>query len=268
MAGADGGVLDAYELHLRRHHRRPRTLESYRWALGAYVEAVPGWRTIGVLELERWLDGRELSRASRAWWVSVLRGFYRWALDAGLVESDRAARGLVRPSAPDYKPRPAPAADAAIALELAGGPLRRSVALMLWGGLRCCEVAELRWAHVDLAARAMYVEGKGGRTRWLPLHPALVGELSDVGRPGDPVIGVTWTAAQVSRRVRAHLLSIGVTATAHQLRHTFATQVYGTQRDLLAVSRLLGHRNVTTTQVYVGVDEAQLRAVVEAITYT
>lgn len=264
MAAPD--VLDEYEQHLRRHHRSARTRESYAWALGAFLEA-NDWQTVDTLTIERWLDTRDLSRASRAWWVSVLRGFYRWAVDRDLLASDRVARALVRPASPDYRPRPAPAADAVMALEMAGGPLRRALALMMWAGLRCCEVAQLRWASVDLPARAMYVEGKGGRTRWVPLHPALVGELLEQGRPGEPVIGVDWAADQVSRRVRAHLRRLGIVMTAHQLRHSFATQGYKGRSDLLAVSRLLGHRNVATTQVYVDVDAERLRATVESIDY-
>lgn len=259
-------VLEEYEAYLRRRGRSPRTIDAYLCALGAFV-AEHDWRNVDTLTIERWLDGRQLERSSRAWWVSMLRSFYRWAADADLITSDLVVRRLVRPNVPECKPRPAPAADVVIALELAGGPMRRAVALMMWGGLRCCEVSALRWADVDISARAMYIVGKGGRTRWLPLHPALVGELGDVGAPRDPVIGVYWDAEQLGRRVRAHLRSIGVMVTAHQLRHAFATQGYTARRDLLAVSRLLGHRNVATTQGYVDVDEERLRAVVEAITY-
>ena len=55
-------------------------------------------------------------------------------------------------------------------------------------------------------------------------------------------------------------------ATAHQLRHTFATTAYANTRDIMAVSALLGHASVATTQGYVGVPHASMRAAVAAAT--
>lgn len=258
-----------YELHLRRRNRRAKTIRQYRFAVAAFVADHPGWRTTtDVLALERWLDGRDLKPASRAWWVSCLRGFYQWARALGIVDDDLVARELFRPPVPPYLPRPKAGADVVMAVELAGGPVRLALALMVYAGLRCCEVAWLRWEDVDLNSRALYLEGKGGRRRWVPIHPLLVGELADVGRPHDPVLGIQWTPDYVSRVVQRHLASIGVVATAHQLRHTFATAGYQARRDILAVSRLLGHRNVATTMVYVGVDDDALRATVDGISYS
>jgi len=260
-------VVGEYEQHLRRLHRRPNTIRAYTGRARLFVRARPDWRTMDTLALERWLDSRDLGANGRAWWVTLLRGFYRWAADAGVLGDDRAARGLVRPRVPDAIPRPAAAEDVVMAFDLAVGPYRRIVALMMFAGLRCCEVAGLRWADVDEAAGALYVVGKGGHTRWVPLHRDLVDELGPAGRSTEPVIGVTWDARQVSWRTRRYLRSVGITATSHQLRHSFATRGYAVTRDIMAVSKLLGHRDVKTTQVYVRVDDERLRATVDAITY-
>lgn len=258
-------VLNEYEQHLRRLNRRPGTIRNYTSRMRLFLRAHPDWRHLDALTIERWLDGRGLEAGGRAWWVTLLRGFYRWAVDAGEVDDDRAARQLVRPKVRKYLPRPVQPADIVMALELAHGPMRRAIALMVYGGLRCCEVAALRWADTDVPAGAMYVVGKGGRTRWVPIHPELARHLGAIGT--GPTIGETWSAAKVSWSVRRYLQGIGIAATAHQLRHSFGTAAYRSTHDIKAVAELLGHVDTKTTQVYVQVDDQALRAAVEAITY-
>lgn len=260
-------VLVEYEAHLRRLNRRPLTLRAYVGRMRIFLADHPDWRHLDTLTVERWLDQRQLSPRGRAWWVTLLQGFYRWALDVGEVGDDRAIRSLVRPKVPGGVPRPAVDADIAMALALAAGPMRRAVALMMYAGLRCCEVAALRWIDTDLPAAGLYVEGKGGRTRWVPISAELAEELGPSGRPYAPTIGEQWTPTQVSWRVNRYLRSLGIAATAHQMRHAFASHAYAGTRDIRAVADLLGHLDTKTTRIYVQVDEEALRLAVAAVTY-
>jgi site-specific recombinase XerD len=225
------GVVDRYELHMRRRGLRLRSVRKYRDAVAAWCGAHgERWPEVTTAELERWLDGRRhrhygtpLAARSRYWWVSALAGFYTWAIDEGFANCNPAERA-VRPKLPQLAARPLRELDAELVMTVTGpGPVRVACALMLYGGLRCGEVAGLRWRDVDEQLGRLRIVGKGGRTRWVPIGPHLVGELGRAGRAGhagdrgDVVGGVLLDEGRAAPAV------VGLEATAHQLRHTFAT---------------------------------------------
>lgn len=265
------GLLDDYEAHLRR-----RGLRSADKIAGIYVRALlvelghPAGVATG--DVERWLDSRRgrgggpIEPATRRVWVSSLRGFGQWLVETGRLERDPFAR-LVVPKVPPARRRAVGDADTAMALNLAGGWLAVAVALMSYCGLRCAEVAGLTWRDVDEAGRCLYVVGKGGRTRFVPLPPELVDRLPPRRRDGDPVLGEAVSPVTVSREVAAYLRSLGIDATGHQLRHTYGTHVYAATGDLLAVQQLLGHSTPATTMLYVDVDRSRLVAAAATVHY-
>jgi integrase/recombinase XerD len=260
-------TADRYATHLRRRGLSLRTVRRNRDTVATFVRAIPGWRTVSTAEVERWLDrrcnrntGTPLAARSRYWWVSTLATFYAWAVDAELCADNPAGR-CVRPKLPPLAARPLRELDAALVMTVTvPGPVRVACALMLYGGLRCAEVAGLRWRDVDEVAGRLTVRGKGGRTRFVPIGPRLAGELPERGRPSGSVIGARWGPQYVSQRMARHLAAIGIAATAHQLRHTFATRLYGATSDIAVVQRALGHASVATTQIYVSVSDAAVAA--------
>lgn len=149
-------------------------------------------------------------------------------------------------------------------------PLRERawMTLAAGAGLRCAEIATLRWRDVVTdPSPALIVRGKGGKVRVVPASESVRSALRKVR--GDQVLG---DKVFVSRRldgrpghVAPHLVSIrgaralraaGVDHTMHQLRHTFATQLYSATQDIVLVSELLGHSSILTTQRYVGLAQA------------
>jgi integrase len=151
--------------------------------------------------------------------------------------------------------------------------------LAAFAGLRVGEIAKLRFA--DITATHLIVRGKGDKSRIVPLHPDLAADLAgelerrQAGRSGSGFRydgNAEWVFPGRAGGPMHHgwastVLSdvLGDGTTGHQLRHRFATRAYSVDRDLLAVSQLLGHSKPETTARYAAVpDGAALRAVLGA----
>lgn len=193
--------------------------------------------------------------------LSTLRGFYRWALAADLI--DRDPTRLARPITVDAGvPRPLPEPILRAALERADRETTVMLLLGAYAGLRRSEIAGLHCDNVtDIG---LIVTGKGGKTRRVPAHPLLAPHLHADGwffpSPRHP--GRHVTGDYVAARVCA-VLPDGWTA--HNLRHRFATQAYRSTKDIRAVQQLLGHASPTTTARYTLVDQDALAAAVNAV---
>jgi integrase/recombinase XerD len=215
------------------------------------------------------LDARGLTAASRNQVLVNLRGFYRWAR----LELDHSHDPTLRvpmPRIPAYLPRPAVEADVAVALAAAEGRMHTMVALAALAGLRVSEIAALRWDDIDLTARTMRIVGKNRRVRVVPISHQLAAILDRVDRASATVVAHTQTgrplsANFVSAAIADWLRSIGVDATAHQLRHRFGTILYRACRDVLLVARVMGHANVATTQGYADVAAVDALRAVDAM---
>jgi site-specific recombinase XerD len=147
-------------------------------------------------------------------------------------------------------------------------------------GLRAEELVNLDAASLDFDAEEVRVEGKGGKTRFVPAgEQALeaVARWLERGRPGlaassgtpradGPLFlsksGRRLSTSDVRRRLRTwarHAATQGAVH-PHALRHSFATHLLEGGADLRAIQELLGHSSISTTQVYTRVESARLRA--------
>ena len=140
------------------------------------------------------------------------------------------------------------------------------VGLMLFDGLRSCEVIALDCEDVLLAESQMRVRGKGNKVRWLPLAPEIIQLLDHylrLERPtncGSPLFvglkgrarGRRMTPAGLRSLFRYHRRTTDVVkANPHRFRHTFATDMLREGISLPALMQLLGHAQIQTTMVYV-----------------
>jgi site-specific recombinase XerD len=207
--------------------------------------------------IEAWLANRSLAPATAQRHLSDLHRFYRWAQREGLTASDPTV--FVEPRhRPRRVPRPAPTRVVKEALWTDDTRLRVAVALMAYGGLRCCEVAGLRVGDVDFDARRIFVRGKGSHERYVPLVRQLRAQLGafDGAPPGTPVFESRKrpgpaSPGRVSQVIGAHLSAIaGERIGAHQLRHWYAGEVLNRTGSLETVQQLLGHASIATTQGY------------------
>ncbi|MBP6119255.1 MAG: tyrosine recombinase XerC [Giesbergeria sp.] len=225
--------------------------------------------------------------------LSGWRGFFTWAARQGLVTSN-PVQGVRGPKAAKPLPK-ALGVDDAVRLadfHAAGADPwleARDAAMveLLYGcGLRVGELVGLdRTAGsdaaregrgwIDLQAGEAHVLGKGGKRRSLPLgtaaRQALAVWLPLRGSAGGPALfvgqrGTRLSAQSVWKRLRQRSGQAGLSTPVHphMLRHSFASHLLQSSGDLRAVQELLGHANITTTQVYTRLDYQHLAKVYDA----
>jgi integrase len=173
-------------------------------------------------------------------------------------------------------PRPMSDEDVGRALLTAPYPERAWIALGAFCGLRCMEIAKLTRKDIrDDHDPAMLeiLDGKGGKSRTVPLPAPVLEELNAASMP---TRGYLWarmdgqagppSAMRVSERINAHLHAQGIRGTAHALRHRFGTILYRETRDIQLVADMMGHSTLDTTRMYVKANSPfDAAAAVEAI---
>ena len=264
-----------------------RDLAAFLDFLTEHVGALPSLATLDGLRpadfraflARRAGDGLERSSLARS--MSVLRNFVRFLQRRGLTGTTALA-ALRSPKLPQSVPKPLSVGDAIAAVETAGEVARkewhqkRDIAflVLIYGcGLRLSEALGLRRAEAPLG-ETLTVTGKGGKTRQLPVLPAVREATADylaacpyrlnaddplfVGARGGP-LHPRLVQRQMTA-VRYHL-GLPATATPHALRHSFATHLLGAGGDLRAIQELLGHASLSTTQRYTSVETERLLTV-------
>jgi integrase/recombinase XerD len=271
MADVDGRwVIRHYREYLVRRRYAKGTIAARVASARRWVTEVDAWQACDFHQVEDWVAGHHITAHSQRNVIGYLRAFYRWALREGLVEVDPTAL-VDSPRLPSLLPRPARDEHVAHVLADAGVELAAVLGLMAGGGLRCCEVAALRWVDVDLAAGSVHVMGKGSKERRVFLGPdvlALLAALDGVDGPvfPSPVHGGHRSAARVSQWVCKTFRAAGYPTPAHQLRHRAATAALAVPgADLLAVRDMLGHSSVSTTQGYTAVIPGRAAATSRAV---
>jgi integrase/recombinase XerC len=220
-------------------------------------------------------------RSSSARFMSVVRGFFRFLDRRGFAHN--AALAAVRtPKLVPPVPRALSADDAAAVIDTAPDFARdwqaqRDVAVftLLYGcGLRLGEALGLMRREAPLAAGTLVVTGKGGKTRLVPVLPAVAAAVGDyvaacpfkLAADGPLFVGARGGALH-PRIVQGQMaklraaLGLPEGATPHALRHSFATHLLAGGGDLRAIQELLGHASLSTTQRYTAVDAARLAAI-------
>lgn len=237
------------------------------------------------LNLRRYLaslDTRGYARRTIARKASVLRRYFDWARRTARIGADPSA-GLHAPKGASRLPRVLKADEIDTLIDgpaKAGDPdeprqIRdRAVVEILYGsGLRVAELCTLTAGAVDLDSAALTVWGKGDKPRRVPLSAPAVEALgawlasgrpayANADSPPDAVFLNQRGRALTPRDVRRILDRRSVAPThPHALRHTFATHLLDGGADLRAVQELLGHADLTTTQIYTRVSRERLRDV-------
>jgi integrase len=144
--------------------------------------------------------------------------------------------------------------------------------LALYEGLRVHEIARLKGEHLDHTAGWLIVCGKGNVVAHVPIHSEITGLAANFPKVGywfrsslDPQRHVD--PLSVSATVKLAMLSVGIHATAHQLRDTAATRMQRECHDLRLTQAFLRHASVATTQKYVAVANTALQAATQAINW-
>lgn len=223
-----------------------------------------------------WLSGQGYAASTVARRLASLRSYYRYLRRSGEVEADPAA-GLRNPKQPKRLPKLLRVEDVirlldAIPLETSLGERDRAMFETLYGGgLRVGELVGLDVNDLDVEQELVRVRGKGRRERLSPIGAMAVRWIQRYlpsRAPRDASVralflnryGDRLTSRSVGRLLEDHLARAGLRgdASPHTLRHSFATHLLDRGADLRSVQELLGHRNLTTTQIYTHVTKERI----------
>ncbi|WP_457606890.1 tyrosine-type recombinase/integrase [Nitratifractor sp.] len=238
VRGYSEKTVETYEIPLRQMLERCRPERSGK-----------GWR-LDLLPLRRVIASN--SRRTVAKKLSAVRSFVKYLNDQRGIpvtlegaDSVKVPQTLPKPLEEEYIREVWGAAD----------PLERLLLGLLYGlGLRIGEVAGLE--REGIRSEWVTVKGKGGKSRQLPLPPAIRKILEEylAVHPGGRYLfekgGVPMNSGQLRYRLQRLFRSHGIRATPHQLRHSFATHLLEHGARISDVSELLGHSSMATTQIY------------------
>ncbi len=260
-------LIDEWATQLRASRKSPRTVAVYagtvaRFAKQMGVSPVSACRD----DVVGWYAKHdEWQRNTAAVNFSCLRLWFAWLV----FEERRPDNPMLRVAA--VSPRrgePRPVSDGELVHLLALPRMHQRTRVMILlaavAGLRAHEIARVRGSDVDLSRGVIWVHGKGGHDKSVPLHPLLTTAAEGMPRQG------WWfpSADDEERPVRRESVTItigramtraGVSGTPHALRHWYATALLANGADLRTVQECMRHASVTATQIYTRVPDDRRR---------
>ena len=292
MPLSSGTLVDAYLTHLTVERRlAANSVESYARDL-VLLAAFAAGRGTGVDSLARpdlealvrdlMAEGRSPRSVARA--VACFRGFYRFLVIDGRVTAS-PADDLHPPRAWKVLPRflSVEEVDRLIAQPDVSTPRglrdRALIELLYATGMRVTELLTLRPADVNLEASYLTCVGKGDKQRIVPFGDEAGSWVAKYIREARPVLLARRTSPRLFVNVRgggpgltrmgfwqilkAYALQAGLSSalSPHMLRHSFATHLRERGADLRAIQLMLGHADLSTTQIYTHVLEQRMRSV-------
>lgn len=286
-AGAQRQV-DAFLHHIRFERRlSEHTVSAYRRDLAALCEYcaernLADWSGLSTGDLRRFAAGahrRGLAPRTVQRRLAGARSFFNYLESEGAI-SCNPARGVKAPRPPRSLPQVLDLDQVTRLLDIPDGDRvacrdRAMLELMYSSGLRLAELAGLDLGGVDMREALIRVTGKGRKTRILPVGRKAIdalkawmrrrGELAAAGESAlfVGVRGRRISSSSVQARLDYWARHAGLPGHVHphMLRHSFATHLLESSGDLRAVQELLGHADISTTQVYTHLDFQHLSRV-------
>lgn len=255
------GDVAAYITSLRTRNYSQTTIYSRGRAIVRFRRAT-GMDPLEATEdqMVGWWTNLRLSPSSRAGELAAIRGYCKWAVKHGVIETD-PTRLLDRPRLPRRVPRPAEECTLTQALDDAPADICLILCCAAYGGLRAAEISALEWS--DIHSESILVHGKGNKERLVPMHPMIRSALDRIrGKHRGPVLsrrdgqGGRVPPHLVSQWANRYLHDLGISETLHQYRHRFASQVFQLSKDIRMTQELLGHASIVSTAGYAAWDKS------------
>lgn len=228
------------------------------------------------------LHRKGLASRSLQRWLSACRSLFHFALEQGWADKDPSA-GIQAPKSERPLPKTLDVDQVGQLLELSGDNFidardRAMLELMYSCGLRLSELVSLDIQAVDTAGAELRVTGKGNKARQLPVGRLAVQALKvwlelrrDCPRADPQALFISKRGTRLgARSVQQRFARIGISQGVdtplhpHMLRHSFASHMLESSGDLRAVQELLGHANISTTQIYTHLDFQHLAKVYDS----
>lgn len=293
MENAQPPLIEYWLTELQTQHYASHTIITYRQALQAFSHFIHDkqltWQTINRQNVSDFLMQRierdKISHNSVQHELTVLRQLFKWLMNKNIITTNpTTAIRLKRP------PRPLPSlVDSDVLAQLLDQAMpeqpseaklwlrdKAMLELLYGSGLRVSELVSLNLSDIDTAQKLLRVTGKGNKTRILPIGTkawqALIAYLPYRqlwGKQHEPAVfiseklGTRLSTRTVQLRIKhqAKRAHISQDLYPHLLRHCFASHLLSDSGDLRGVQELLGHSDISTTQIYTHLDFGHLAKV-------
>lgn len=255
------------------------TIDAYRRDLSDFAQNLEDIHTINRMNINayvRTLRERKLAPTSVIRKVASLRGFFKWATSSGILEKNPAAT-LEQPKTPQRLPKVVSVKEIDEMLHNNLTPLEHVMMELLYScGLRVSELVNLKLNDIDLSSKYVRCFGKGSKERIIPIGEQAKTMLKEYFPTRDLLVkkynlttknllikdnGHFVTRQDVYNFIHAQGKLIHKNISPHTLRHSFATHLLENGADLRVVQELLGHSDVSTTQLYTHISKKRLKEV-------
>jgi integrase/recombinase XerC len=287
-------AIESFKTQLRADGRSPHTVAAYMRELRLFMNWIGRVKNVepitpgNIAEFFTsntalvTMEGENRCTVSLNRLKTTMRAFFNYLYEAGIIDSNPAR--LVR-SKPCQRKSPVTLSDSERralldAISKSHQPLAKRdfaiVSLLLGTGIRLSSLVGLDASDINFKEGTINITSKGGRTETVFINAGLRKILSSHFRThgisgASPLFqtaaGNRLCARQVQYRISEWIKKAGIThqASVHTLRHTFATRLYRMTGDLRLVQRALGHRQVTTTEIYTHLCDQSLKKAIRLI---
>ncbi len=237
-----------------------------------------------VRDLREWLidlAGAKLSENSKRRAISALRGFYKFLhFDGHIVKNP--AEDLIAPQKGAYLPNFLNQTDIENLLAVPdvsteiGTRDKAILELMYACGLRVSEAVDLKMSDVDVDSGVLTCKGKGSKTRRVPIGKSAIEWLKrylilrrkkenvEINNLFVTILGRPINRQTIFKFIKEYAEKIGLQdVSPHTLRHSFATHLIQNRADVRSVQQMLGHADISTTQIYTHITDTHLRQTYE-----
>ena len=249
------------------------TLEAYRRDLSEFSQGVEDIKKVDRMSINmfiRKLRENKLAPSSIIRKMASLRGFFKWASSAGIIDKNPAST-LEQPKVPQRLPK------VVSIKEIEEMLLEHVIMELLYScGLRVSELVNLKTSDIDLSSKYVRCFGKGSKERIIPIGEIAKKAVTEYMTERDFLVkkynlntkllliqnsGRLITRQDVYTFIHAQGKLIHKNISPHTLRHSFATHLLENGADLRVVQELLGHSDVSTTQLYTHISKKRLKDV-------
>ncbi len=257
------------------------TIDAYRRDLENFAD-VTGKNSLSEIDriiinsYVRELRERKLAPTSIIRKVASLRGFFKWATSTGILDKNPAAT-LEQPKVPKRLPKVVSVKEIEELLHSNLTPVQHTIMELLYScGLRVSELVNLKISDIDLSSKYVRCFGKGSKERIIPIGDTAKNIVKAYLPQRDLLIkkynldtkrllildnGRLITRQDVYSFIHEQGKLIHKNISPHTLRHSFATHLLENGADLRIVQELLGHSDVSTTQLYTHISKKRLKDV-------
>lgn len=257
----------------------PNTIDAYRRDLYSFAESVNDINSVdrnNINNFIRSLKEKKLAPTSVIRKVASLRGFFKWTTAMNILEKNPAST-LEQPKVPQKLPKVISLKEIDEILHSELLPLQSVIIELLYScGLRVSELVNLKLNDIDLASKYVRCFGKGSKERIIPVGKKAIEVLKKYLPERDLLVkkynlntkrllinnlGRLINRQDVYNLIHQQGKMINKNISPHTLRHSFATHLLENGADLRVVQELLGHSDVSTTQLYTHISKKRLKEV-------